>query len=287
MGRSRSSTAVPPSVLIAYGEDNAKAVERCRMAVIPTAPRAGGVSATEGSGMMKPGVVGQAIKDDRCRWSLTRTWDLTKGYVLFVGLNPNKVGADVDDMTVTKGMGFARLWGFGGTLHGNAYPFIATRPADLVQCTEEEIAKNDEALLMMAQSAALVVLAWIVPEVQATLLGGRPLARALQPGLRGPDEGRIPTAYLPDRLRHPAGAVVMKVIRAIGVTCDEAKHWNVFTNQGEARDWATQQSAVFPQCKPHRIVHMVSLDSLLMGLRKAMKEHGCKGDGECAGGRRT
>jgi hypothetical protein len=109
---------------------------------------------------MKPGVVGQAIKDERCRWSLTRTWDLTKGYVLFVGLNPSKAGADVDDMTVTKGMGFARLWGFGGTLHGNAYPFIATKPSDLAQCTEEEIAKNDEALLMMAQSSALVVLAW-------------------------------------------------------------------------------------------------------------------------------
>jgi hypothetical protein len=70
----------------------------------------------------------------------------------------------------------------------------------------------------------------------------------------------------------------MKVIRAVGVTCDQAKHWNVFTSQGEAQNWATKQSATFPQCNPHRIVHMVALDSLLMGLRKAMKEHGCNGD---------
>jgi hypothetical protein len=69
----------------------------------------------------------------------------------------------------------------------------------------------------------------------------------------------------------------MKVIRAIGVTCEAAKHWNVFTNQGEARDWAAQQSFRHPECKPHRLVHMVALDSLLRGLRDAMKTHGCRG----------
>jgi hypothetical protein len=67
----------------------------------------------------------------------------------------------------------------------------------------------------------------------------------------------------------------MKVIRAIGVTCDGAKHWNVFTNQGEARDWAREQSVRYPECGPHRVIHMVALDSLVRGLREAMKKHGC------------
>lgn len=111
---------------------------------------------------MKPGVVGDAFfpPGDRCRMWLSRTWDKPKGYVLFTGLNPSKAGADVDDMTVTKGMGFARLWGFGGTVHVNAYPYIATNPADLKHCTEDEIEKNDATVLEMAAGASLVVLAW-------------------------------------------------------------------------------------------------------------------------------
>lgn len=112
--------------------------------------------------MMKPGVTGSAAfsEDGRCRWSLKRTWDPARGFVLYCGLNPSRAGADTDDMTVTKGMGFARVWGFGGTMHGNAYPFITPYPKDLAQCTPEEILKNDEKLLEMAREARLVVLAW-------------------------------------------------------------------------------------------------------------------------------
>jgi hypothetical protein len=111
---------------------------------------------------MKPGVTGTAdfSPDKRCRWWLKRSWAPARGLVLYAGLNPSRAGADIDDMTVTKGMGFARLWGFGGTMHGNAYPYIATNPADLAHCTEEEIERNDAELLAMAEQAALVVLAW-------------------------------------------------------------------------------------------------------------------------------
>lgn len=111
---------------------------------------------------VKPGVEPDAefSVDGRCRWSLKRTWDKTLGRVLFTGLNPSKAGKDVDDMTVVKGQGFARLWGLGGTMHGNAFPFIATRPADLAKCTDDEIKRNDFELLTMAQQADLVVVAW-------------------------------------------------------------------------------------------------------------------------------
>jgi len=112
--------------------------------------------------MMKPGVTGDAkfSEDGRCRWWLTRMWNRSLGSVLYSGLNPSKAGKDVDDMTVTKGMGFARLWGYGGTIHVNAYPFIATNPAYLGRATEEEIEENDRWLLILASQASLVVLAW-------------------------------------------------------------------------------------------------------------------------------
>lgn len=112
--------------------------------------------------MMKPGVTGTASfsEDGRCRWNLKRVWEPARGLVLYAGLNPSRAGAEVDDMTVTKGMGFARAWGFGGTMHANAYPFITPYPKDLARCTEAEIEKSDEKLLEMASTASLVVLAW-------------------------------------------------------------------------------------------------------------------------------
>jgi hypothetical protein len=111
---------------------------------------------------LKPGVTGTAqfSDDGRCRWNLKRTWDPRRGFVLYTGLNPSRAGADIDDMTVTKGIGFANVWGFGGTMHGNAYPFITPYPKNLSQCTAEEIEKNDQELLEMAKAATLVVLAW-------------------------------------------------------------------------------------------------------------------------------
>lgn len=112
--------------------------------------------------MMKPGVIGNAeFSDDRkCRWTLSRIWQEDLGLVFFTGLNPSKAGADTDDMTVTKGMGFARKWQYGGTLHGNAFPFITTYPKELVSVARELIEENDRKLLEMARRAKLVVLAW-------------------------------------------------------------------------------------------------------------------------------
>lgn len=114
---------------------------------------------------LKPGVTGWAkfSEDERCRFALGRDFDgqAHKGLVLYVGLNPSKAGADVDDMTVVKGQGFARRrFDAGGTMHGNAYPFITTKPDDLVVGTETELKENDQWLLTMARKARVVVFAW-------------------------------------------------------------------------------------------------------------------------------
>lgn len=96
----------------------------------------------------------------RCRFALGRDWIKSKGAVLFVGLNPSRADAETDDMTVTKGIGFAARWGFGRTIHVNAYPFITPYPASLGDCTEAELRRNDSRMLELAATAKLVVLAW-------------------------------------------------------------------------------------------------------------------------------
>lgn len=47
----------------------------------------------------------------RYRYALSRTWDESKGYVLFIGQNPSTADAEVDDPTIKKCMKFARAWG--------------------------------------------------------------------------------------------------------------------------------------------------------------------------------
>lgn len=130
---------------------------------------------------MKPGVTGKAhfSADRRCRFWLSRTWEMEKGIALFVGLNPSKAGEDIDDMTVTKGMGFATRWGLGGTRHVNAYPFIATNPADLAQCTPEEIELNDLWVAEMVKKATVVVVAW--GAFQKHMLRFRAVSKLLAP----------------------------------------------------------------------------------------------------------
>lgn len=134
--------------------------------------------------MMKPGIRGWAEFSEekpfpRCRFALGRTWDDSKGLVLYSGLNPSRAGADHDDMTVTKGMGFARAWGLGGTIHVNAFPFITPYPELLRACTTQELERNDQRLVELAATAKVVVLAWgAFPQFQARF---RAVARLLQP----------------------------------------------------------------------------------------------------------
>lgn len=112
---------------------------------------------------LKLGVRGDAkfSVDGRLRWWLERSWEPAKGFVFYIGLNPSKAGADVDDMTVVKGMGFARqVFDAGGTLHGNAFPYISTKPNDLIMVTKEELVENDRHLVEMARRARVVVFAW-------------------------------------------------------------------------------------------------------------------------------
>ena len=46
--------------------------------------------------------------DKRYRWALWRTWNVNKGRVVFIGLNPSTATETEDDPTVRRCIGFAR-----------------------------------------------------------------------------------------------------------------------------------------------------------------------------------
>lgn len=63
----------------------------------------------------------------------------------WVMLNPSTAGAEYDDPTIRKCMGYAKRWGYGGIRVLNLFDLIATDPAGLREHPEPTSAANDEA----------------------------------------------------------------------------------------------------------------------------------------------
>lgn len=96
----------------------------------------------------------------RYRHALGRHWDRTKGFVLFVGLNPSTANAEKDDPTIRRCSRFARDWGYGGLEMCNLYDWRATDPKGLPRMEIAVSDKNDPTLRCRVQDASFVVAAW-------------------------------------------------------------------------------------------------------------------------------
>ena len=101
------------------------------------------------------------------RYELHRTWDIDKGEVLFIMLNPSTANAWKDDLTTIRCINFAKKWGYGGISIGNIYPFRAKRPKDLKKWLKtpnnglwENRENNISHVRAMASEADLIVCAW-------------------------------------------------------------------------------------------------------------------------------
>ena len=101
------------------------------------------------------------------RYELHRTWDIDKGEVLFIMLNPSTANAWKDDLTTIRCINFAKIWGYGGISIGNIYPFRAKRPRDLKKWINDTTVfvygahrTNKAHVQEMAQKADMIVCAW-------------------------------------------------------------------------------------------------------------------------------
>ena len=96
----------------------------------------------------------------RYRYRLTRRWDESRPAVMFVMLNPSTADACQDDPTISRCIRFAREWGYGELLVGNLFALRSADPGALLRSDDPVGPDNDDALLDLAQSAALVIAAW-------------------------------------------------------------------------------------------------------------------------------
>jgi hypothetical protein len=102
-------------------------------------------------------------KLSRCRqyrYALWRTWDETKPYVMFIGLNPSTADETTDDPTLIRCMNFAKAWGYGGVCMANLFAYRATDPADMKAAENPVGSQNNKWLKLLAKDAGLIVAAW-------------------------------------------------------------------------------------------------------------------------------
>lgn len=103
---------------------------------------------------------GGATITDCYRYDLWRRWGAQGADAMFVCLNPSTADDLDDDPTLRRCIGFARSWGFGGVRIGNLFAYRAQDPRQMLRAPDPVGPRNDEYLLAMAQSAAIVVAAW-------------------------------------------------------------------------------------------------------------------------------
>jgi hypothetical protein len=65
-----------------------------------------------------------------------------------------------------------------------------------------------------------------------------------------------------------------KVIKALAVVCTGG-HTFVTLDPAKAKMHKENHDAAMHSCRPHRIVRMVDVTTLISVLREAMKKHGC------------
>ena len=94
------------------------------------------------------------------RYTLWRVWEDNRGYVQFIGLNPSTADETLDDPTIRRCVGFAKVWGYGAICMTNIFAFRATQPPDMFAATDPIGPENDFWLSRTAREASLIVAAW-------------------------------------------------------------------------------------------------------------------------------
>ncbi len=93
------------------------------------------------------------------RYCLIRTWDKSKPFVMFIGLNPSTADGINNDATIRRCKTLAFNLGYGGLYMLNCFAFISTDPKKLVY-DPELIERNNDWLETISKKCADVVFCW-------------------------------------------------------------------------------------------------------------------------------
>jgi hypothetical protein len=94
------------------------------------------------------------------RYALWRVWDERKRHAVFIMLNPSTADEVANDPTVERCQRRAISMGTGGVWVVNLFALRSTDPAALYSHPEPIGQDNDQAILIAAKAAGVVICAW-------------------------------------------------------------------------------------------------------------------------------
>jgi hypothetical protein len=94
------------------------------------------------------------------RYRLEREFIQAGPTVAILGVNPSTAGAEVNDQTIRKDIGFGRRLGWGRLIKGNKFAFCATDVRELRTARDPIGPDNDEHLSAILSDADIVIAAW-------------------------------------------------------------------------------------------------------------------------------
>jgi len=94
------------------------------------------------------------------RYALWRTWDDSKLYAMFIGLNPSTADETEDDPTINRCINYSRNWDYGGLCMVNLFAFRATNPSDMMASDDPIGTDNDDWIIKLSKEAGVIVAAW-------------------------------------------------------------------------------------------------------------------------------
>lgn len=117
------------------------------------------LSHTSEDGLLEISRRGAVIIGDY-RYLLWRTWDGALPRMLWVMLNPSTADETTNDATITRCVGFSKVWGYGGLDVVNLFALRATRPSTLRQVADPIGPENDRYITQALSRAGGIVVAW-------------------------------------------------------------------------------------------------------------------------------
>ncbi|MFK5951230.1 MAG: DUF1643 domain-containing protein [Methylococcales bacterium] len=94
------------------------------------------------------------------RYALWRTWDKSKPYAMFIGLNPSTADEIENDNTINRCISFATDWGYGGLCMTNLFAFCTKDPDEMKAAKNPIGPENNEWLNKLSNNAGIIIAAW-------------------------------------------------------------------------------------------------------------------------------
>ncbi|MBB5190088.1 hypothetical protein HNQ50_000798 [Silvimonas terrae] len=94
------------------------------------------------------------------RYRLERTVGMTGPVYAFFGINPSTADGSVDDATVSKWIGFTKVWGGSRFIVGNVFAFRATDVRVMVKAGDPFGPYNDTHIQQIIEDADILVPCW-------------------------------------------------------------------------------------------------------------------------------